>query len=92
MIKQLKNILNSYKDLEDIELWVNSENKVESIIVDEYNINLITTAEIKIDGKIDKEGNHTNNKRKVNKAIEYLENTNNHNFSKSELLCILKSK
>lgn len=90
MIKQLKHLLNSYEDLEDIELWVNSENKVESIIVDEYNINLITTAEIKINGRIEKDGTNTNNKKKVNKAIEYIESTDNYDFSKSELLSILK--
>lgn len=75
-----------------MELWVNSEDIIEAIIVDDYNINLITTAEIKINGSVDKEGKLTNNKAKVNKAIEYVESTDDYNFSKNELLDILKSK
>ena len=43
MIKKLKDILNTYTDeeLKDMELWVNSNGKVENIIVDDYSINLI---------------------------------------------------
>lgn len=52
MINQLKSILNSYENLEDIELWVNSERNIEAIIVDDGNINLITNAEIKINGQL----------------------------------------
>lgn len=92
MLNKLKNILNSYENFDDMELWVNSEDIIEAIIVDDYNINLITTAEIKINGSVDKEGKLTNNKAKVNKAIEYVESTDDYNFSKSELLDILKSK
>ena len=92
MLNKLKNILNSYEDFDNMELWVNSEDIIEAIIVDDYNINLITTAEIKINGSVDKEGKLTNNKAKVNKAIEYVESTDDYNFSKNELLDILKSK
>lgn len=92
MLNKLKNILNSYENFDDMELWVNSEDIIEAIIVDDYNINLITTAEIKINGSVDKEGKLTNNKAKVNKAIEYVESTDDYNFSKNELLDILKSK
>lgn len=92
MINQLKSILNSYENLEDIELWVNSERNIEAIIVDDGNINLITNAEIKINGSIEREGNFTNNKKIVNRAIEYVESTDDYNFSKSELLNILKNK
>lgn len=92
MINKLKSILNNYENFDDIELWVNSEDVIEAIIIDEYNINLITTAEIKVNWRIDKEGKFTNNKAKVNKAIEYIESTDDCNFSKSELLNILKNK
>lgn len=52
MTNQLKSILNSYENLEDIELWVNSERNIEAIIVDDGNINLITNAEIKVNGQL----------------------------------------
>jgi hypothetical protein len=58
MIKKLKDILNTYTDteLEDIDLWVNSDFKVESILVDEYSINLLSEdAEIKINNLVEKE-------------------------------------
>lgn len=58
MIKKLKDILNTYTDteLEDIDLWVNSDFKVESILVDEYSINLLSeNAEIKINNLVEKE-------------------------------------
>lgn len=57
MIKKLKDILNTYTDteLEDIDLWVNSDFKVESILVDEYSINLLSEdAEIKINNLVEK--------------------------------------
>lgn len=43
MLNKLKDILNTYSDeeLKDMELWVNSNDKVEEIIVDDYSINLI---------------------------------------------------
>lgn len=58
MIKKLKDILNTYTntELEDIDLWVNSDFKVESILVDEYSINLLSEdAEIKINNLVEKE-------------------------------------
>lgn len=58
MIKKLKDILNTYTDteLEDIDLWVNSDFKVESVLVDEYSINLLSEdAEIKINNLVEKE-------------------------------------
>lgn len=58
MIKKLKDILNTYTDteLEDIDLWVNSDFKVESILVDEYSINLLSEdTEIKINNLVEKE-------------------------------------
>ena len=58
MIKKLKDILNTYTDteLEDIDLWVNSDFKVDSILVDEYSINLLSEdAEVKINNLVEKE-------------------------------------
>lgn len=92
MINKLKSILNSYENFDDIELWVNSKDEIEAIIVDEKSINLITNAEIKVNGSIEKEGIFTNNKLKVKKAIEYIESNDDYSFSKSELLEILKGK
>ena len=44
MLNKLKDILNTYtyKELEEIDLWVNSSYKVEQFIIDEYSIDLIT--------------------------------------------------
>lgn len=44
MINKLKSILNSYENFDGIELWVNSKDEIEAIIVDETSINLITNA------------------------------------------------
>ena len=58
MIKKLKDVLNTYTDteLEDIDLWVNSDFKVESILIDGYSINLLSEdAEIKINNLVEKE-------------------------------------
>ena len=58
MIKKLKHILNAYtdKELEDMDIWVNSNKTIDTILVDEYNIDLITEdSEIRVDGLIDKE-------------------------------------
>lgn len=58
MLKRLKKILNTYTDeeLEDMDLWINSNNCINAIIVDDNSINLITDdAEIKINDMIDKE-------------------------------------
>ena len=92
MINKLKSILNSYENFDGIELWVNSKDEIEAIIVDETSINLITNAEIKVNGSIEKEGIFTNNKLKVKKEIEYIESNDDYSFSKSELLEILKGK
>ena len=59
MIIKLRDILNAYTDeeLKDMDLWINSGNVVDSILIDENSINLITTdTEIKLDGFITKEG------------------------------------
>ena len=44
MLKKLKDILNTYtdKELEELDFWVNSNDEIKAIIVDEYNIDLIT--------------------------------------------------
>lgn len=58
MIKKLKDILNTYTDteLEEMDLWVNSYFKVDSILVEDFCINLLSEdAEITINGRIDKE-------------------------------------
>lgn len=43
MLTKLKHILNTYsdKELEDMELWVNSNFQIEKIIVDEDSVDLI---------------------------------------------------
>lgn len=58
MLKRLKKILNTYTDeeLEDMDLWINSNNCINAIIVDDNSINLITDdAEIKVNDMIEKE-------------------------------------
>lgn len=58
MIKKLRDILNTYteEELEDMDLWVNAENKVTNIYIDDYSIVLITTdAEVKINDVVEKE-------------------------------------
>lgn len=60
MLKKLKAILNSYtdKELEKMDLWVNSTECVVAMLVDDNDIDLITnSAEIKINGDITKESN-----------------------------------
>ena len=60
MLKKLKAILNSYtdKELEKMDLWVNSTECAVAILVDDNDIDLITnSAEIKINGRITKESN-----------------------------------
>lgn len=57
MIKKLKDILNTYTDneLEELDLWIDSRTKVDSIWVEDYNINLITDeAKVEINNKLDK--------------------------------------
>ena len=58
MLNKLKDILNTYTDeeLKELDLWVNSSHEVNQIIVDEYNIDLITkNAEVKVNESISKE-------------------------------------
>lgn len=52
MLKKLKDILNTYSDeeLNDMEFWINSSNEVDTIVVDNNSINLITD-DLKIDLK-----------------------------------------
>lgn len=60
MLKKLKVILNSCtdKELEEMDLWVNSTECVVAMLVDNNDIDLITnSAEIKINGAIAKESN-----------------------------------
>lgn len=57
MLKKLKDILNSYTDneLEELDLWIDSRTKVDSIWVEDYNINLITDeAKVEINNRLDK--------------------------------------
>lgn len=65
MIKKLKDILNTYTDneLEELEFWIDSRTKVDSIWVEDYNINLITDeAKVEINNSLDKESNVEVNK------------------------------
>lgn len=58
MLKKLKDILNTYTDeeLKELDLWINSSNMVKQIIVDDYNIDLITNdANVRINDLISKE-------------------------------------
>ena len=57
MLKKLKDILNTYTDneLEELDLWIDSRTKVDSIWVEDYNINLITDeAKVEINNRLDK--------------------------------------
>lgn len=59
MLNKLKDILNTYTDeeLNELELWIDSTYKIEQIIVDDYNIVLITNnAEVKINDLVEKVG------------------------------------
>lgn len=65
MLKKLKDILNTYTDneLEELDLWIDSRIKVDSIWVEDYNINLITDeAKVEINNSLDKESNVEVNK------------------------------
>lgn len=58
MLNKLKDILNTYTDeeLNELELWIDSTYKIEQIIVDDYNIDLITdNADVRVNGSISKE-------------------------------------
>ena len=65
MIKKLKDILNTYTadELEELDLWIDSRTKVDSIWVEDYIINLITDeAKVEINDSLDKESNMEVNK------------------------------
>lgn len=65
MLKKLKDILNTYTDneLEELDLRIDSRTKVDSIWVEDYNINLITDeAKVEINNSLDKESNVEVNK------------------------------
>ena len=65
MLKKLKDILITYTDneLEELDLWIDSRTKVDSIWVEDYNINLITDeAKVEINNSLDKESNVEVNK------------------------------
>lgn len=65
MLKKLKDILNTYTDneLEELDLWIDSRTKVDSIWVEDYNINLITDeAKVEINNSLGKESNVEVNK------------------------------
>ena len=58
MLNKLKDILNTYTDeeLKELDLWIDSSYKIEQIIVDDYNIDLITNnAEVKVNDFVEKE-------------------------------------
>lgn len=58
MLNKLKDILNTYTDeeLKELDLWINSSYEVKQIIVDDYNIDLITNnAEVKVNDFVEKE-------------------------------------
>ena len=58
MLNRLKKILNTYtdKELEGMDLWINSNEYVDAILIDDISINLITSdAEIKVNDMIEKE-------------------------------------
>ena len=58
MLNKLKDILNTYTDeeLKELDLWINSSHEVKQIIVDDYNIDLITNkSDVRVNGSISKE-------------------------------------
>lgn len=58
MLNKLRDILNTYTDeeLKELDLWINSSYEVKQIIVDDYNIDLITNdVDVRINGSISKE-------------------------------------
>lgn len=60
MLRKLKALLNAYTDeeLKNMDLWVNSKECVVSLLIDEFDIDLITNStEIAVNGSITKEKN-----------------------------------
>lgn len=63
MLKKLKEILNTYteEELDEIDLWINSESEVKAILIDDNSIDLITSnASIKINDLETKETENLN--------------------------------
>lgn len=63
MIKKLRDILNTYTDeeIEELDIWIDSRTKVDSIWVEEYNITLITDeASVDVNNYTDKEPKNMN--------------------------------
>ena len=59
MLIRLKYLLNSYSDeeLDEMQLWVNSDDEISNILVDEWSIDLITEdATIEVNEATTKEG------------------------------------
>ena len=59
MLLRLKKVLNTYTDeeLKRMELWINAEDVVSQIHIDDYSIDLITDdTEVKLNNIISKEG------------------------------------
>lgn len=59
MLLRLKKVLNAYTDeeLKRMELWINAEDVVSQIHIDDYSIDLITNdTEVKLNNIISKEG------------------------------------
>lgn len=66
MIKRLRDILNTYTDeeLEELDIWIDSRTKVDSIWVEEYHITLITDeASVDVNNYVDKEPKNENCKK-----------------------------
>ena len=58
MLTKLKRILNTYteEELNNMDLWINSDDRIEQILISDFSIDLITEeAEVLINGFIDKE-------------------------------------
>lgn len=71
MIKKLRDILNTYTDdeLDELDIWIDSRTKVDSIWVEEYNITLITDeASVDINNYTDKEPKNMNCQKEETKG------------------------
>lgn len=73
MIKKLRDILNTYTDeeLEELDIWIDSRTKVDSIWVEEYHITLITDeASVDVNNYIDKEPKNENCQKEEKERIK----------------------
>ena len=71
MIKKLRDILNTYTDeeLEELDIWIDSRTKVDSIWVEEYHITLITDeASVDVNNYTDKEPKKKKKKKEETKG------------------------